>query len=963
MKMHSICSLVLTLAIATCPHARPVLVSVDLPDQPSLRLWLRQGYPAYHYVEKTVFSEIDDNHLHRLMSKGLSVGVIDPSPWDETYVIYSLERFPRAEISGDEIWQKGGTAISEVPRESVHSALRCTEDAYELEGLTLPDQFWEQLLQKTVPIRSLRWDPWIQSLVNEVNTDSLTNYIQRLQDFVTREATSESSYAASQWLFDRFEQMGYPAEFDSFPTYSPHPPYGSGVERNVIATHVGGLGLSNYYIICGHFDSISEIPGYAPGADDNATGAASTIEAARIFSSQVLDHTIDFICWGAEEVATETGSSHYAQQAVELGWDIGGVVNFDMIGYMNDEELDCDIRTNGELSYPLGQLFIEASRTYVPSLQCYAVESAGGADATPFWNRGFRALLAIEHEPSDNPYYNGSEDIIDHLSPELYTAITKAGVATMVVLAVSPRMVDAVMVQDVGDGQSLIVDWTASNEQDVLGYNIKWGTTSGEQTDSLFIPGIETTSAMISGLAQDSIYYLVVRALDADGYQSWGATEVEGIPRVVPAAPAEVIASPITQGIRLGWQSNQELDIAGYRVYRRINESSEYDSLNIEILVDTTFTDIPLSGENRYFYAVRAVDESGNLGLLSEEAYGRPITLNQGVLLVDETRNAPPGPPDSLQDEFYEYLLSGYVHTEHEYELPDQRPLLADMGPYSTVVWHADEYSSPLASTSVEDFKTYFDCGGRLWFVGWKPTANLEASTSYPKDFSSGDFVCDYLRISHVELSTISDRFTGAVGLLNYPLVEVDPDKVPQANWEGTLRYIEAFEPTATAETVYTIDMTNNESPFAGSVCGVRYLGSDFQIVYFGFPLYYMDQEQARAVAQKVMSDFGEMPVDEEAPGGPRVTELRLLQNMPNPFSDRTNIRYHIPANGQVNLCIYDTAGRLVRKLLTGNQREGVCAVSWDGTNDNGLHVRNGVYIYRLKYNDRTLGRKLVLIR
>jgi aminopeptidase YwaD len=939
-----------------------VLVSVDLLYQPSLRLWLRQGYPAYHYIEKTVFSEIDDNHLYRLMSKGLSVGVIDPSPWDETYVIYSLERFPRAEISGDEIWQKGGTTISEVTRESVYSALRCTEDAYELERLTLPDQFWEQLLQKTVPIRSLRWDPWIQSLVDEVNTDSLTSYIQRLQDFVTREATSESSYAASQWLFNRFQQMGYPVEFDSFPTSSPHPPYGSGVERNVIATHAGGLGLSDYYIICGHFDSISEIPGYAPGADDNATGAACTIEAARVFSDQGFDHTIDFICWGAEEVATEKGSSHYAQQAVEEGWDIGGVVNFDMIGYMNDEALDCDIRTSGDVSYPLGQLFINASQTYVPSLQCYEVDGIGG-DSTPFWYRGYRTLLAIEHEPSDNPYYNGSEDVIDHLSPELYTAITKAAIATMAVLGVSPCMIEDVAVRDVGDGESLELQWAASEEQDVVGYNIQWGTTSGEHTDSLFVPGMEGTTGIISDLEQDSTYYLVVRALDADDYQSWGATEIEGIPRLVPAAPEEVVATPIMHGIRIDWQPNQESDIAGYRVYRRVNENSEYDSLNIEILIDTTFTDVQLSGENKYFYAVRAVDESGNIGLLSEEAYGRPITLDQGILLVDETRNVPPGPPDSLQDDFYGYLLDGYRYTEHEYELPDQRPLFADMGPYSTVVWHADDYSSPLASTSVEDLEIYLDCGGRLWFVGWKPTANLEASTSYPKDFSSGEFVYDYLKISHVELSTVSDRFEGVVGLLDYPPVGVDPDKVPQANWEGTLRYIEAFDLTASAEAIYTIDMTNDESPFEGAVCGIHYLGSDFQIVYFGFPLYFMDQEQAREVAQKVMSDFGELPVDEEPPGGPHVTELRLLQNTPNPFSDRTSIRYHIPEKGEVELRIYDVAGRLVRSLHTGDQSEGAYAVSWDGTDNNGLHVGNAVYLCKLRHDDRTIIRKLVLIR
>ena len=111
------------------------------------------------------------------------------------------------------------------------------------------------------------------------------------------------------------------------------------------------------------------------------------------------------------------------------------------------------------------------------------------------------------------------------------------------------------------------------------------------------------------------------------------------------------------------------------------------------------------------------------------------------------------------------------------------------------------------------------------------------------------------------------------------------------------------------------------------------------------------------------MSDFGELPVDEDAPGGPRVTELQLLQNIPNPFSERTMIGYHIPESGLVNLGVYNLGGRLINTLVATSAGGGENGVTWDGTDTQGGVVANGVYFYRLQYGNRILCRKLVLIR
>ena len=191
---------------------------------------------------------------------------------------------------------------------------------------------------------SLDWDPFIQGLIDQVNTDSLTSYIQRLQDFRTRMALSESSAAVSQWIADKFTSWGYAAEFDSFYMDDLGWPFPLGFERNVIATLPGTMGLPLYYIIGGALrlnDLVLDL-GNAPGADDNASGVAAALEAARIMGAHGFDKTIKFICWGAEEVMFDTGASHYSQTAVDSGWAIAGMLNSDMIGYQ--EELRAGMR-------------------------------------------------------------------------------------------------------------------------------------------------------------------------------------------------------------------------------------------------------------------------------------------------------------------------------------------------------------------------------------------------------------------------------------------------------------------------------------------------------------------------------------------------------------------------------------------------------------------------------------------
>ncbi len=946
-------------------HAQPLLVTVELQNEKQIEKWLDMGHATFEFIENTAVAEVNRADLPLLSAAGFNVQLIDDSPWNENYLLGRVPSDLEAVVPGDVIWHKGGIHLVKLNDEELADIYQLPLKLQPLRKSELPQRYWKTMLEKSIPLSTIEWDPFIQSIVDQVNTDSITAYIQRLQDFRTRLMLSDSSYAASEWIRQKLSSWGLPAVFDSFYVNTSWP--GSGYERNVIGTITGSLNPSKIMIICGHFDAIvwwdtSLASWNAPGADDNASGTVAALEAARIFSNYSWDPTIQFIGWAAEELGLY-GSYHYAELADSIGLDIGGVLNFDMIGYMDDANLDCIIQRKDPPPLWLSNLFLEAGQTYVPSLLTYEVTSGGGSDWYPFAVHGFPSVGGAERAGSHfNPYYHDTTDKISTLTPNLYTSITKVGVATLAILGTYPGPVEDVVVLDVGTGNSLVVEWTASPENDVIGYRVYWGMQSGIYTDSNLVTGIATTTDTITALTNDSTYYVVVRALDTDDHLSYVATEVTGTPRLVPSPPTGVATTPVSEGIQVDWLPNEELDLAGYRLYRRLNDNPTYDSLNTALLTDTTFIDQPLSGAHRYYYALRAFDLDGNHSPMSDEAYGRPITLDQGILIVDETRNGT-NPPDSLQDEFYRYIMANYPYTEYEYGSAGEAPVLADFVPYSTVLWHADEYTDNYASDHVVDFASYLSLGGNMWFIGWRPTANLEGQTSYPFDFSFGDFMYDYYKVSHVEVTTPFDSFIAADGQFGYPRLEVDSVKVPFSAWHGALRYIEAFTPVSGAEQIYTMDMRNNSSAYEGALCGIRYLGNDFKVVYFGFPLYFMDQDDARLAAQQVMVDFGETGVREMPKAITPLSGVILYQNTPNPFAGQTTLRYQLGLSGPVRLRVYNIAGQLVKTLVNSHHEPGQYEILWSGFDEYGRQVSSGVYFYRLETDDESVIRKLTISR
>jgi hypothetical protein len=91
--------------------------------------------------------------------------------------------------------------------------------------------------------------------------------------------------------------------------------------------------------------------------------------------------------------------------------------------------------------------------------------------------------------------------------------------------------------------------------------------------------------------------------------------------------------------------------------------------------------------------------------------------------------------------------------------------------------------------------------------------------------------------------------------------------------------------------------------------------------------------------------------------------QLALEQNYPNPFNPSTSIRYTLPNDTRVDIAVYDTRGKLVKRLVSGVQTAGPHDMLWNGRDQAGKPASSGVYFVKLTSGKQTLTRKMLLLK
>ncbi|MFN8179551.1 MAG: M28 family peptidase [bacterium] len=146
----------------------------------------------------------------------------------------------------------------------------------------------------------------------------------------------------------------------------------------------------------------------APGADDNATGIAAMLEAARILSSVSFDFDLYFVAFQAEEIGL-VGSAAFADSVVGSGQPVFGVLNMDMLGY-NAVRNQLEVVTD-ESSGWLADWVVQSAQQFVPQLPMTKLqEPFGRSDHASFWARGIDAVLLLEDIDLPYPGYHTYKD-------------------------------------------------------------------------------------------------------------------------------------------------------------------------------------------------------------------------------------------------------------------------------------------------------------------------------------------------------------------------------------------------------------------------------------------------------------------------------------------------------------------------------------------------------------------------
>ena len=411
------------------------LVMVDSGNAGAIRMLDTLGAPIYHRATGRVLAGVDKAGLAAL---GDAATLLDRTPWSEGTSFYWVmirdgkdAAFPTAD-GVELLFRDGGIALVKA---SLDNAEKLSMAGHELAMVTRSHKVLVEPTKSTALSGSRAFGGEIDNMVAAINQMSYTLKLQTLENFGTRYSYAPENDTAGDWIYDQFVGFGLSTERHWFSI-------GGNNRQNVIATLPGYVYPDEVVFICGHYDSTSEDPyNSAPGADDNGSGTAATIEAARVLSGYTFERTIMFAAWSGEEQGL-VGSGAYVADIAAAGMDVVACYNLDMIAYSGSDPAPPDlvIYTNGN-SLPVANLLSDAVLYYVPTLVEPVIDTSAltASDHASFWNHGYQAILGIEDEAwgdDFSPYYHSTSDLVANCDLAYATACTKAGLAAVAETAV-----------------------------------------------------------------------------------------------------------------------------------------------------------------------------------------------------------------------------------------------------------------------------------------------------------------------------------------------------------------------------------------------------------------------------------------------------------------------------------------------------------------------------------------------
>jgi len=417
-------------------------------------------------------------------------------------------------------------------------------------------------------------DPQIKAALNEISARQIQSDIEKLVSFRTRSTISAQDPAsisaghgigaAREWIKSEFERYSrdcggcLEVKTDSFTQ-----PVSERVPSPVTIANVYAVlkgtnpeDAKRIVLVTGHYDSrnsnTSDITGVAPGANDDGSGTAVSLECARVLSKLKFPGTIIFLTVAGEEQGLD-GSKHFAEFAKSQGWNIEAVLNNDIVGGdrspgqdpkvvrvfsesipdgTSAEQLRSIGALGGENDSPsrgLARYITQTARAYqtqvAPLLEFRRDRYLRSGDHISFNEQGFAAVRFTEFRENYNRQHqnvrteNGIEygDLAKFVDFDYVASVARVNAATLATLAAAPAPPRNVRLQTKNLENDSTLTWRTPPDDRATAYEVLWRATAAPDWEhSQTFGNIQRATVPVS---KDNVIF-AVQAVDEVGHKS-----------------------------------------------------------------------------------------------------------------------------------------------------------------------------------------------------------------------------------------------------------------------------------------------------------------------------------------------------------------------------------------------------------------------------------------------------------
>lgn len=410
----------------------------------------------------------------------------------------------------------------------------------------------------------------VYDIINSVSSERIEADITTLTNFGTRNTFSDTISntrgigAARRWIKSEFETISKDCNNCLNVFYQKDLVKAEGSERipkdtwivNVAAVQKGTKYPNRYIIMSGDIDSRnsdgSDFTKDAPGANDNASGMAGAIEAARVLSKYKFESSIIYLGLSGEEQGL-FGGKGFAEIAKKNAWEIIGVFNNDMIGNIKgvngvisnrdfrifsepvpptETEREREMRRfyGGEvdgISRQLARYVYKTTKTYMPKMNpmmIYRLDRFGrGGHHRPFNDLGFAGIRIMEAHENYNQQHqdirteNGIEygDKLEFVNFDYAAKLTAVNAINLASLAWAPPAPENVAIGGIVE-PSAKLKW--EKVDGAVGYKIYWRDTTSPTWDYSRDVG-DVSEFTLEGIVIDNFFFGVA-SVGKDGFES-----------------------------------------------------------------------------------------------------------------------------------------------------------------------------------------------------------------------------------------------------------------------------------------------------------------------------------------------------------------------------------------------------------------------------------------------------------